>query len=250
MKKVLLACTVGDVKSYCLERYISAIKKLTYPNYDILLVDNSETEDYAKKIASYGIPVARTKHCKLQAESVAVGLNFIREKILKENYDYFFCLEQDVIPPPNIIELLLESKKDIVTGLARHLFIKENNEVFEIALIGINDVNNPGKYVYIDWDSTKKYKAGIIKVDYCAMTCLLISREVLEKIRFRFEITEQTKDNPNNLKWQDICFCEDAESLGFEIFANLAAKCSHLFYGGFSVTLGDTTRIILKEDIN
>ena len=48
--KVLVGCPTYEGKEYILDRYIERVKEFTYDNYDILLVDNSKTNDYAKKI--------------------------------------------------------------------------------------------------------------------------------------------------------------------------------------------------------
>ena len=238
--KILVCCTVADVKEYCLEHYIKRLKKLTYENKDILLADNSKIDNYMNKINSMGIKCVKTEYTNSIPKNVIIGMNYLRDYFLKKDYDYFLCLQQDVIPPENIIELLLEPQKSIVTGVAPHLLIKDGKQK-EKALLGIEDKNNPEKIAYIDYKSTLNYK-GIIKVDFCAMTCILISRKVLEKIKFRYEIRDNSV-NDLDVNWDDICFCQDAKKEGFQIYANLAAKCEHLFYGGFSVTLGDTTGI-------
>lgn len=246
MKKVLVGCATADVKGYCLKEYVEGLKRLSYKNCDILIADNSEKEDYAKLVESHSIPVVRTGHFSHPAENIRVGMEFLRKKVLDENYDYFLCLEQDVIPPSNIIELLLSYEKDIISAVVPHLLVREKG-VFEMALLGFHDANHPGKYVYLDWGNLQKYKEGIIKVNYCGTACILISRKVLEKISFRYEFTDKTKDNPTNLTWQDICFCVDVGKNGFSIYAHLGAKCRHLFYDGYCATLGDTTNIKLKH---
>ncbi len=239
--KILVCCTVADVKEYCLEPYIQAIKKLTYKNKDILLADNSKTDDYMNKIKLMGINCIKTENKNTIPESVIFGMNYLREYTLKNDYDYMLCLQQDVIAPPNLIELLLEPKKDIVTGVAPHLLLQDG-KAKEIALLGIEDKNNPNKYRYIEYPTLLKYKSGIVKVDFCAMTCVLISRKVLEIIKFRYE-KRQNSTSELDVDWDDMCFCRDIKKEGLEIYVNIAAKCDHLFYGGFSVTLGDTKGI-------
>ena len=240
-KKVLLACPTADVKAYCLEPYIQALKKLTYPNVDILLADNSATDSYSKKIQALNIPCIRTACLPSIPERVINSRNILRQRALEEDYDYFFSLEQDVIPPANIIELLLEPEEDIVSGVTPHLLLK-NGKASEIALLGLDDKNNPGKYLFFDYKDALRYKSGIVPVDYAAMGCLLISRKILEKITFRWEPRPDTQGE-TDVHWDDICFCNDIKKLGFHIHANVAAKCDHLYHGGYSATLGNTQHI-------
>ena len=59
--KVLVGCPIYDGKDYIIDRYIERIKNFTYENYDILLVDNSKTKDFAKKVKDLGVPVVKLK---------------------------------------------------------------------------------------------------------------------------------------------------------------------------------------------
>ena len=42
--KILVACPTFDGKIYCLDRWVDAVRKIDYPNYSMLLVDNSVGE--------------------------------------------------------------------------------------------------------------------------------------------------------------------------------------------------------------
>jgi len=48
--KVLIACPTSDKKDYCLDDWYENILKTEYPNYTILMVDNSHDETYHNKI--------------------------------------------------------------------------------------------------------------------------------------------------------------------------------------------------------
>lgn len=245
--RVLVGSPVADVKRYCLGNYIEGLRKLTYKNFDVVLVDNSKTDDYAKEIAKLGFNVIKTPCREHVGDSVIEGMNILRDLAIKE-YDYFLCLHQDVVPPTNVIEKLLEAKKDIVTGVVPHVLVKEDGIAKNIALIGQEDENNPEKYRYFNIESVLKNKEGIIKVDFCATNCLMLSKDVLKKIKFRVEIEDRKSHNPSRTVWDNVCFCRDAKKKGLEIWANLAVRCQHLFYGGYCVTLGDTRGKFVKDE--
>ena len=57
--KVLVGCPTSFHKEYALKEYADAVKSLDYNNYDILLVDNSQDNDYYKKIKQIGLNVIK-----------------------------------------------------------------------------------------------------------------------------------------------------------------------------------------------
>jgi cellulose synthase/poly-beta-1,6-N-acetylglucosamine synthase-like glycosyltransferase len=49
--KVLLFAPISQVKDYCLPQWLEHISNLTYENYHVYLVDNSEYSNFFKKYA-------------------------------------------------------------------------------------------------------------------------------------------------------------------------------------------------------
>ena len=50
MTRVLVGCPTYEGYKYCLKDYINGVKSLTYPDYDVLIADNSKGNDYAHEI--------------------------------------------------------------------------------------------------------------------------------------------------------------------------------------------------------
>ena len=105
--KILIACPTFDGKMYCLDRWVAAVNKIDYPHFDVLLVDNSSGEGYAKRIKQLGIPVLRSHRHERARDTITEARNLIRKKALDGKYDYLFSLEQDVIPKPETLKKLL-----------------------------------------------------------------------------------------------------------------------------------------------
>ncbi|MBU2496780.1 MAG: hypothetical protein KJ767_01840 [Nanoarchaeota archaeon] len=245
--KILISCPTSSHKEYCLKDYIKGIKELTYENFDVLFADNSENDEYMDKIKSLGFKVIKSPYSEFVKDRVIKARNLLREKFLEGDYDYFLSLEQDVIPPKNIIEGLLSHKKEIVSGIVYHLFPKDKSWQ-EKPMIAIKSTTQKGKLAFLSSEQIENVNA-IVKIDYCSMGCLLISKQVLKKIKFRYEEYEDSnKDNPEDVKWDDMCFCKDAQNLNEIIYADLGAKCRHLVLGGYSVTLGDTSKVEIKSN--
>lgn len=115
LPKILVACPNHIVKEYAFQRWIDNVKSLTYPNIDILVVDNSpNSSDFMNRYKSQ-IPMI---HIDTQGveDLVVLRLNLsyeaIRLAFLAGDYGRLMIIESDIIPPLDIIEKMLSLGKD------------------------------------------------------------------------------------------------------------------------------------------
>jgi len=224
--KILVGCPTSEHKAYCLEEYANAVKNLTYDNYDILLVDNSKGDDYFERIKSLGLPVKKSDYCEGAKERIVKSRNLIRDVVLNEGYDYFFSLEQDVIPPKDVIERLLAHNKEVVSGVyfKDYEFFDKNKRIFKKEVL-------PLAYMTFDRDKDLmkqlKFKdvsgEGLIEISLCGVGCILIDKLILKKIKFRYVLDKKPFD--------DVWFCRDIREKGFKIYLDKSVKCKHLIKG-------------------
>ena len=106
--KVLVACPTHISKDYSFQKWIDVVTKLTYPNYEIFVVDNSPN---GEMVAKYGSRIPMV-HLKVDSEDKMIRINnsmeVIRQKFLNGNYTYWFNLECDVIPTTDILDILMK----------------------------------------------------------------------------------------------------------------------------------------------
>ena len=218
--KVLVGCPVSDYHEYCTDEFIESIKTLSYPNYDVLLVDNSKDDRFYNSIKDK-VPIVKGKYFPSIHNRLVYNRNMLRQKALDEDYDYFLNIDQDVVPPRDMIEKMLNHNKNIVTGVYFNPW-ERNGEKRILATIWICARNDPKKLVPIKQDLV----AGdnLIKIDSCGSGCLMIHRRVLEKIKFRYDLSEGEGVD-------DVFFCQDAKKEGFEIYADTSIKCKHMLLG-------------------
>ena len=224
--RVLVGGPISDHHDYCYESFIKAVKNLTYPNFDVFFMDNSKTDDFFNKVKKdlpSTVKIPYNENVKIR---LAESRNLVREKVLKEGYDYLFCLDQDVVLPQDAIQKLVSHGKDIVTGIYYNNFTKvdpKTGEVLQRKLptVWINSLKDKTKLVTIRKDVLESGK--LIKIDSCGTGCILIHREVLEKVKFRWEDDKPGVD--------DVFFCIDALKLGYEIYADTNVICEHLLDG-------------------
>ena len=115
--KVLLGCPTSFHKEYALKEYAEAVKTLDYDNYDILLVDNSPDDIYLNKIKNLGLNVIKGEYFESAIKRIIESRNLLRKYSLDHNYDYFFSLEQDVLPNKDALSKLAMHNKEIVSGI-------------------------------------------------------------------------------------------------------------------------------------
>tara|TARA_Y100000310_G_scaffold339103_1_gene430755 strand:+ start:15675 stop:16466 length:792 start_codon:yes stop_codon:yes gene_type:complete len=245
--KILVGCPVSKHHSYSTNEYLAAIKNLSYPNYDIYLVDNSSTNEFFKELQK-AVPGERScTEIPDVKEKIAASRNVLRKKVVEENYDYFLSLEQDVIPPKDVIEQLLQHKKAIVSGIyyspfpvqgKQQLFpvlyrwlnkeeqenLKKNKETLQKLNPALHEELEKSNYdftkVRVKFKPKEVEKPQLLKVKQCGLGCVLIKKEVLEKIEFRIDKTTDGFD--------DATFCDDALEKGYELYADTKVKCKHL----------------------
>ncbi|MBW3004811.1 glycosyltransferase [Candidatus Woesearchaeota archaeon] len=212
--KVLVGCPTWEGKKYCLKEYAEALKKLTYDNFDVLIVDNSKESGYANMIEALGFKVIRNEWHDSARERIKQSRNKIRAYALENGYDYFLSLEQDVIPEQDVIQNLLCHQKKIVSGIVyNNLPVGSKIELMPMAYVE-HPVDPTGLWYLPKQDLEK---AQLVELKACSFSCVLIHRDVLEKIEFRYEEG-----------FDDMMFSLDAINAGFKIYADTSVVPKHL----------------------
>src|SRR3989344_8380659 len=212
MKKILVGCPTSFHKEYCLEDYSRAISSLTYPKYDILIIDNSPDNSYFEKIKSKGLPAIKDKYLESARDRIVSSRNLLRKYALDNGYDYFLSLEQDVIPPLDIIERMLSHKKEVISGIyfARNMI--ENKKM----LIPLVYVEIPSKNDLPSMRPLNEHELfhgpTLIKVISCGLGCVIIHKDVLKEITFMYDL------NTFDDRW----FCIDLFNKKIDIYCDIS----------------------------
>jgi len=216
--KVLVGCPTSDHKAYCLDKYIKAVNELSYPNYDILLIDNSEKDDYYKKIKGFGINVEKIKYKKKARDRIVESRNLLRKKVLEEGYDFLLSLEQDVIPPKDIIERLLRHNKQVTTGI--YFLVNPFKEEHKLRSSIWTNYDPKTNLMYRVKNEYIINNPKLIEVSASGLGCILIHKDILKKIKFRYDKKTEGFD--------DVFFAKDLRKNKIKIYADLSIVCKHL----------------------
>tara|TARA_Y100000034_G_scaffold107626_1_gene137320 strand:+ start:359 stop:1096 length:738 start_codon:yes stop_codon:yes gene_type:complete len=232
MKKILVGSPVNELYDYCLEDYLKGLKSLTYPYYDILLVDNSKGNAFYNKLKSLNMPVIKSKYLQEPRDRMIQGRNILRSKAIKENYDFFLNLDQDVIPPKDIIERFLEHKRRAITG------IYFNYPQFTPFKKGLREGIRHGKVFPTIWVLNRNgeiiqfkeknlFPPRLIPIRFCGSGCLFIHKSILKKINFHYS-KEFDEPKKGRFNFDDAYFCNDLKDLNIPLYADTSMVCKHL----------------------
>ena len=160
---------------------VDSIKKSNYKNYKIVLVDNASHDD------SVSILQSKFPDIKLLVNKenlgFAGGCNKGIHYVLQQKADYFLLLNNDTLVDPNFLTPLIEvaeSKKDIGLVGPKIYYYGLSGKIWSAG--GRFDFKN-GPFFNIDQNMKDTPQNSLIKqVDYINGCCLLVKRNVVEKI--------------------------------------------------------------------
>ena len=63
--RILVGCPTSEHKKYAIKEYLEGIKNLSYENIHLVLVDNSENDEYYNKLKKLGVSVIKGKYSEI-----------------------------------------------------------------------------------------------------------------------------------------------------------------------------------------
>lgn len=146
----------------------------------------------------------------------------ISHSAIKDNYDYLFFIDSDMIFPTTILDILYEQYKDVIGAVyALRSGYEHGPCVYDYR-------EEKGDFIqHSDWPLNKTYK-----VDGIGTGMLLIKIEALKKIlppRFAYlECKTQDKYGNRRRLGEDLSFCIRCREAGIKIYADSHATIGHL----------------------
>lgn len=213
-------------KRYCLDDYLGILERLSYPHREFLLLLNGQGGDHI--IEQY--PILNIRRCPTldsPLETVVNARNTLKTEVLTNGFDYLLFLEQDIIPPLAIVENLLKHKKYICSALYFNMLkkgerkhgITREQHYYPMLWSFDPDQLNQGKYQENVMGLEEIFPSRLIKIDVCGLGAVLIHRDVLEKVSFRFV--------HNQPIFEEFYFGRDCREAGIDIFADTSVVCRH-----------------------
>lgn len=252
LPKVLVCRLVTNRKNYCIKDCIDSSLGLTYPNCDVIHFDNSSDEFMKESLEAAGLNVIKTEHFEKKngdyiyneegttekekskrktlpiREMMARDMNMARDIVLGKDYDFMLILEMDMIPHPDIIEKLLSYNRDVMSAF----YWLDFKDMWHEGRAGwwtpvnyyhFKRTAKTGEPIQnIIFQPSPKdfyFPSGIREYAHAGFGCTLVSRRVLEKVKFRYD--------PRQVAQLDAYFCMDAIKYGFIPTMDTGLICGH-----------------------
>ncbi|MFC1686293.1 glycosyltransferase [Nanoarchaeota archaeon] len=254
--RVLVASPTYAGMRYCIERFLNRMKSLTYPNYDILLVENSDNEDFFNELKQEeGLVILRYNPSEDNKLKRLIGSrNKIIDYALEKGYDYILMMDCDVIPPENVIEELLSHNKDIISSIYLNYFTQNNKQTLlpvawtaptEEEFLKLKQKYNFPETIKTRFDLIRQLTKEEADTDKLIEVChpsagsMLLKKQVFEKVRYGFS-DKYTTD--------EMVFIKEARKEGFKMYVYTKIKCNHLISGKFEKdSQGNLKHPLFKE---
>ena len=212
--KIIIGTPINEDKLYCWDEYLKSIKAIQGVD-EIILCDTSKDGCMQERIVNAGFTYIHWYADKAMNRVVAAR-NMIRAYALNSEINYLLFIDADIIAPKNIAKKLSKSEKDIITGLG---IILQGIVPIPAAKILKGDTY----YAF----PKEKINGEVHEVDLTGLGCCLISKRILNKIRFRCE-----RDNEGKLiKSEDHCFSLDCKDAAKRIFFDTSVVTHHRVSG-------------------
>jgi len=163
-----------------------------------------------------------TSYLESRGLSLTTNRTKLVEMALKTDATHFFFLDDDVMPPPDIIPALLATGQPLACGL--YMAKKSKDTRGLAAWMHVN-----GGYASIDL----KQEARYAQVDVTGLGCVMIHRSIFEKLSKPWFVWE-----PDGVSEDFFFFEKVAKELDVKPMADMTMHCLHI--GVFTVdTNGD-----------
>ncbi|MBI4096076.1 MAG: hypothetical protein HY438_04400 [DPANN group archaeon] len=225
--KILISAPVSEKYMYCFDDFVKGLKSVNYDNFEIILIaDEVPASSSVKQNADLMLDRLKKEGFKIvfipwfekARDRICESHNKMREIVLENNFDYLLTLDMDTIPPPDIVTKLLSHKKDVVSGLyfGQH---EIQGQLMQVPFAWVFKSKDGfwGRLRYLMPDEFSSGK--LIELGMAGTGCVLISKKILEKIKFHYDLSMDAADD----RW----FFYDCHKSGIQPYLDTGVICTH-----------------------
>ena len=229
MEKILICSPTAAAKNYCAEKWLLTLNKLKYPNFEVVVYDNTSdggaNANYLNFLSQQlcvtfpfkAIHIPDTSKMDLLSR-LTKSHNACLLYAMQNGFKHILHLETDVMPEPDVIERLLAHKKKVVgamyyrdEGKSRKLMVQRHIRRAYNNILAVN-MGPQDDVCFIN--------GTLKKVAHVGLGCVLIDLNIF-KNGFVFRYKQGIDAAP------DSYFAEDCFRYGIDIWADTSLICEH-----------------------
>lgn len=199
---------------------LDSLAALTYPNFNVVVVDNGSTDDSLARLRSYDAPHPLTLLETGRNLGYAGGNNVGTRHALEQGADFVLVLNNDTIVAPDLLGQLLEAAQrtpDAGVFSARIMYFDEPGRVW------FDGASWNRSSLQMEWPGQGEEDCDLDKVDhdtdYACGAALFFRSEVAHQIGLL--------DESFFLVWEEVDWCFRARKAGWRNVVVPAAKVWH-----------------------
>lgn len=218
LPKVLLGVCTYEGKDYIWKPFKEHLEKLSYPNLDVMIVDNSKGNSYVRKLKrESNFIVKHTPRAVNSRVSHANSLNCIRDYFLESDYDYLLLVESDLLLPSNTVERLVASGKEVIGSMYYIGHPNDPKREPTACLFRTKDGKTERMGREEGWEM---FGSGVRPIHGCGIGCTLVSRSVVNQFRFWYHLGHPPKHS-------DVLFFSDLHNAGITAYVDTNVIVPH-----------------------
>jgi glycosyltransferase involved in cell wall biosynthesis len=225
MKKILVIIITKD---YVMKKCYESVLRQDYPNFSVMISSSKPEQLHQDPVTNRWFNLAKHR-------------SYARKLALASDVDYFFWVDSDIELPKYALSNLMKQLNPPVFDERHWENIKK--------MFPDRDITPKQKHIIGGWyplnktawncsswvadntiSSYLKPQQSVIRVDKIDMGCVLMAREVLEKVDFKNGFSIVVNKNINACEC--LMFARDAQDAGYELFMDGSVICKHLHREG------------------
>ena len=173
--------------------------------------------------------------------NVAENKEYLRKMALASDAEYFLFVDADVVLPEHaisefVLQLTAKEPDPTLLKMAEEITGKKSVFIPKKAIAGYYPMKDGNEYIMARFvaDNTvymlTVVEKSLTKIDFAGLGCLIISRDVLEKVTIRGGCDKSIKrtDGLEVLTDDSIDFCDQIFEQGVQLWADGSVVCKHL----------------------
>lgn len=155
----------------------------------------------------------------------AAARNNIIQRALKENVDYVFMVDNDMVLPKDALITLLSNNKDVCYGYCARRpadnIYDGNSSIFKLG-----EYNFENRYTIKELLDYKNQGQYLIEIHGGGAACILIKMEVFKCLQYPWFDWVNYK-NKSNLS-EDLYFCSQCKKANIPMYVDTRVGCGHI----------------------